>query len=236
MTVHTADAYRANQARAVATGQSWPGFTDRASSPEQRRVKEAVTASRDEGQTIRQAAPQAQGMTIAARSAGWWWPFQDLVILTERPSIVSMDERNRLHNGSGPAVRYADGFSVYAWHGLAVPAAIIEEDPSTWTVEAILRESNQEIRRAKLERFGWERFALLHKPVQRDDYGDLYRIPIPGDDEPLVFVGVDNSTPEKDGSIKKYFLRVPPSCERAREAVAWTFGLDEASYAPAVET
>jgi hypothetical protein len=56
------------------------------------------------------------------------------------------------------------------------------------------------------------------------------------DDEPLVVVRVENSTREPDGSKKYYFLRVPPHITRAKEAVAWTFGLDSANYLPKKET
>lgn len=35
---------------------------------------------------------------------------------------------------------------------------------------------------------------------------------------------------------KTYWLRVPPTMERARQAVAWTFGMDEQEYQPAVES
>ena len=49
-------------------------------------------------------------------------------------------------------------------------------------------------------------------------------------------VEVQNSTPEPDGSVRTYFLRVPPGMASARAAVAWTFGLDGASYQPIVET
>jgi hypothetical protein len=49
-------------------------------------------------------------------------------------------------------------------------------------------------------------------------------------------VEVLNSTPEPDGTRRTYFLRVPPEIETAREAVAWTFGMDGAGYAPAVES
>jgi hypothetical protein len=49
-------------------------------------------------------------------------------------------------------------------------------------------------------------------------------------------VKVANSTPEADGSFKDYFLRVPPNMERARQAVAWTFDMDENEYAPEVQT
>lgn len=49
-------------------------------------------------------------------------------------------------------------------------------------------------------------------------------------------VKVVNSTPEPDGSMKDYFLRVPPTVKTAREACAWTFGKSENDYAPMIET
>lgn len=82
-----------------------------------------------------------------------------------------------------------------------------------------------------------ERFLLdsgAHA-VQADEFGTLYRREML-DDEPLVMVKVRNSTPEPDGSHKSYFLRVPPNVETAREAVAWTFGLEASDYGPSVQT
>ena len=55
-------------------------------------------------------------------------------------------------------------------------------------------------------------------------------------DEPVAMVEVVNSTPEPDGSRRTYFLRVPPSMRRAREAVAWTFGMAGHEYRPAQES
>ena len=47
-----------------------------------------------------------------ARSCGWWWPFEDIVILTERPVdlIVGTD----LAPGKGWRLRYRDGFELTA--------------------------------------------------------------------------------------------------------------------------
>ena len=56
------------------------------------------------------------------------------------------------------------------------------------------------------------------------------------DDEPLVMVRVINSTPEPDGTNKRYMLRVPPTIKTAREAVAWTFGMSPETYAPEMES
>jgi hypothetical protein len=52
----------------------------------------------------------------------------------------------------------------------------------------------------------------------------------------MVMVKVVNSTPEADGSMKDYFLRVPPTITTARGAVAWTFSKTETEYEPAIET
>ena len=72
-------------------------------------------------------------------------------------------------------------------------------------------------------------------PVHEDEAGKLWRIELSGD-EPVVMVEVVNSTPEPDGTFSVYWLRVPPGTQTAKAGVAWTFGLDEATYEPAVQT
>ena len=55
-------------------------------------------------------------------------------------------------------------------------------------------------------------------------------------DEPLVMIEVINSTQEPDGSFKTYFLRVPPNCETAKEAVAWTFNKNKEIYNTVIQS
>jgi hypothetical protein len=43
-------------------------------------------------------------------------------------------------------------------------------------------------------------------------------------------------TPEPDGQLKHYWLRVPPKTRTVREAVAWTFNMPDEQYAPETET
>ncbi|MFD3702068.1 DUF6745 domain-containing protein [Nocardia sp. NPDC058658] len=78
------------------------------------------------------------------RNAGWWWPMDGGLILTERPTVLSRDDAGRLHNATGPAVAYRDGFTVWAWHGTLVPQYAITTD---WDVTGILWEYNVEVRR-----------------------------------------------------------------------------------------
>jgi hypothetical protein len=49
-------------------------------------------------------------------------------------------------------------------------------------------------------------------------------------------VRVLNSTPEPNGEVKSYFLRVPPDIADADAAVAWTFGMSKDEYRPQIES
>jgi hypothetical protein len=61
------------------------------------------------------------GLTTVAQTAGWWWPFHDVVVLTERPTTLHRDANHRLHCADGPALCYPDGWGIWAWHGVRVP-------------------------------------------------------------------------------------------------------------------
>ena len=171
-----------------------------------------------------------------ALHCGWWAPYRDAVILQERHNILRRDSQHRLHCEDGLACGYPDGWGVYAWHGVRIPERIIMQ-PETITVDQIRNESNVEIRRVMIERYGIDRYIddsgakIIHSSGDRI----LYKAELP-DDEPIVTVRVINSTPESDGSTKSYFIRVPPNMTDADAAVAWTFGMDKAEYHPQVET
>ena len=158
------------------------------------------------------------------------------VILQDRHCVLKRDAEHRLHCDDGPAVAYPDGWAIHAWHGLRVEPRLIE-NPETITIKEIDGESNAELRRVKIERYGRGKFVIDSgaKVIHSDDWGTLYRREMP-DSEPLVMVKVVNSTREQDGSCKSYWLRVPPGMQTARQAVAWTFGKEETTYVPQKQT
>jgi hypothetical protein len=189
---------------------------------------------------LKSKADPSPAIEVAGNS-GWWWPFQGGVILSERPTILSQDDQNRLHCEDGPAIQYPDGWGVWAVHGVRVSRELIE-DHDWITVDRIQKESNAEIRRIMLDRYGYARYleksgaAVVDQDV--DQLGlprRLLRTEISGD-EPLVMVEVKNSTPESDGSRKTYHLRVPPYIESVQEAIAWGWDMKPKDYQPLVET
>ena len=161
---------------------------------------------------------------------------EEFCIVSDRPCVLKVDADSRPHCDDGPFCRWSDGFSLYAVHGVRVPAWIVERK-DTITCDSIEAESNLEVRRVMIEFYGQARWLLDSGAVEihRDDFGALYRKDVPGD-ESVVMVKVVNSTPEQDGSFKDYWLRVPPTMERSRQAVAWTFGKTELDYTPSLQT
>jgi hypothetical protein len=178
-----------------------------------------------------------------AQSAGWWWPFEKLCIISERPCEVHVEpagdeNRVRLHCETGPAMRFRDGWAVHAWHGTTVPAGLIDGDG--WTVEQILAERNQEIRRCAIERIGWDAFidrAAL-KPVAEpvDDPGNpgqtitLYDLPQQLFDEPVRVLLCTNGSIERDGTWRRFGLTVPAEMRNPIDAAAWTYGWTAEQY------
>jgi hypothetical protein len=148
------------------------------------------------------------------------------------------DHRGRLHSVNGaPGKKFSDGHEEFYWHGVKVPEFVVRK-PEDITVGIVEAEDNAEVRRVMIERYGIQRYmadcgAVL---LSKDKTGELYKKNMGQHEEPMVFVKVKNSTPEPDGSIKDYFLRVPPTTKKAIDGVAWTFGLTAKDYSPSLET
>lgn len=154
----------------------------------------------------------------------------------EKPVTVELDPQGRCHNGQGPVIAWPDGFSIFALRNLVFDRAVIE-DPNYLNPKVIFEEQNMLRRRILIEHYTIERLFEEGnvKIIDQSEFGTLRVIGIP-DDELIVSVRVKNSTPEPDGTFSYYELRVPPTMRTAREAVAWSFDLQEDKYNPSVQT
>jgi hypothetical protein len=98
--------------------------------------------------------PQINGLIELAQECGWWSPYENICILQHRPSEIHMDPQGRLHNESGMACRYRDGFGVWTIHGIRVDEQIVMR-PETQTIAQIDAEENGDIRSIRIDRYGW---------------------------------------------------------------------------------
>lgn len=177
---------------------------------------------------------------------GFRWMHEKFCMVSDFPEILAIDDRNRPHSETGPSHRWRDGWSLYHWHGTRVESWVIEH-PERITPALIDAEQNAEVRRVMLERYGNGNYIRdsQREMVSEDAFGRLWRAT-----DATLAVEVVNSTPEPDGSRHIYWLGVHPECRplldegalgdpqplTPRNAVASTFGLTGAQYAPQQET
>jgi hypothetical protein len=122
------------------------------------------------------------------------------------------------------------------WRGLRVSDRIAF-DPESITVDEILAERNQELRRVLLERVGLEWFVDQAHAIVVDQDTD------PGGQRMLLRIPIDNSEDmfyvqvQCPSTAKRYLLRVPPNMQTCRQAIAWTAGYNNPDdYRPVQET
>ena len=152
------------------------------------------------------------------RSSGWWWAFEHAAILSERPRVLVLDERERPHCESGPAVEYPDRFGFWAWHGVQVPPGTTINVDSL-TLDQIDAEPDGLLRAALINAFGRERYLtakgaeLIHEEGR---WGSVYRVT--AERECAVL--------HESGNSSCAFRRVPPFVQTGRQAWAAATGRD----------
>ncbi len=158
-----------------------------------------------------------------------YWADNYTLYWVAKPTVHREPGTQRLHHDTQPALE-SDILNLYFWHGVMVPPFVIRR-PDRITIADIDQETNAEVRRVMIERYrhgeeihgaaAFIRDAGGERLDHDECYGTLWRRNI-RNDEPIVMIEVVNRTRESDGSFKRYWLRVPPNTQTAREGVAWT--------------
>ena len=154
-------------------------------------------------------------------------------------------------------MEFKDGWKVYAYHGVTVPAQVIET-PESITIEQIKEEENAEVRRCMVERMGWERFCaeagmkVLHEDTLQSNFPSIPVSELVSESARLVtsyrpgtetaqLLEADGIRDYEDRPLRfvrltdpstgrQYTIRVLHSHTRCYQAVAWTFGKTEEEY------
>ena len=152
---------------------------------------------------------------------------EEFCIVSDFPEVLKVDDEHRPHCETGPSHRWRDGWSLYRWHGVSIPAEWIE-DKKNLTAKTALTWPNIEQRRAACEIVGWDRILseLNARVIDEDDdpqVGTLVEVSLPdaGDERFLRVVC---------GTGRKFALPVPRTVKSAVEAQAWTWGLDTSEF------
>lgn len=178
------------------------------------------------------------GLEEIMANCGGFLPFDNIVIVYDRPSGLQLDDNNLAHASDGPAIEFHDGWKRYFLNGVHVPEILVKE-PEKITTEIIDSTWNIEVRNKMIDLYGVDNYIKDSncEAIQEDNYGVLYHKSFSESwRDNIRVVKVINKSPEPDGTFNVYFLQVPPWCKTAKEAVAWTFDMREEDYDPIVET
>jgi hypothetical protein len=151
------------------------------------------------------------------------------------PEILKVDEQNRPHSEAGPSHRWRDGWSLYHWHGVRVPAHWIE-DREHLDPREVIRAENVEQRAAGAAIVGWPKMLqVLKARVIHDSgsptIGQLIELDLPGLAEPGRFLKAECP---RNGTIVEGVPRVSDidnlPIDTALAAQAWRIGDPQAEY------
>jgi hypothetical protein len=128
----------------------------------------------------------------AAIHGGFRVMHEEFCIVSDFPELLRVDENSEPHCENGPSHRWRDGWVLYHWHGVRVPAHWIENKDNLDPAE-VLRAENVEQRAAGAAIIGWAKIAdrLNRKVIDGDpdtDLGALVELTLPGLPEPGRFL------------------------------------------------
>ena len=155
-------------------------------------------------------------------------------IVSDFPEMLKIDDQNRAHGQDGPSHRWRDGWSLYHWHGVAVPEHWIMKK-ETLTAKEAMTWVNIEQRRAACEILGWAKILkeLDAKIINEDgdpEIGTLVEVNLPD-------LGKERFLRVLCGTKREFAIPVPPNMKTALEAQSWTWGLEEKDFTiPEVRT
>ena len=180
-----------------------------------------------------------QHYEAAAIHGSWRWMHQEFCIVSDRPKTLNVDHLNRPHCADGPSHEWRDGWKLYHWKGLSIPAELIEKRHEM-TPDHIRAISNAEHRRAAIEIYahvnGPERFVvdLGAKLVKSDTaQGRLRKLYAVGD---ARYVHVINGSLDPDGTRREFILGAHPDAKTPAAAIAMSYGRPVEKYKEAIRT
>jgi len=153
-----------------------------------------------------------------ASHINWAVPYTELCIISEKPTECHLSSTGRLHNGSGAALKYGDGYSIYSLNGVNMYGLerFIDETDKIKPKE-VLDIVNVEQRAELIKLIGIENLFNELKPELMDSQNDyeLYKIPL-YEDSPRIYLKMKNP------SVDEIHLEaVHPECTSVSQALHW---------------
>lgn len=142
---------------------------------------------------------------------------EDFCVVTDHPEFIKIDDERRAHCEDGPSHRWRDGWSLYHWHGVAIPEEWMTT-PGALAPEVALEQRDTDLRSAACEILGWAAILQGLSAKTIDEHSDpmigkLVSVDLPEAPE-SVFLIVEC------GTKREFAIPVPRDTRTALEAQA----------------
>lgn len=152
-----------------------------------------------------------------AQQCGWFLPYEQVCFVCDRPRHLRLNHDGQLHAEGEPAVRFADGLTVYAHQDVRLPEHYGKVHPHQWRSQWIREEPNPTIQRALIQGIGYGRLCqeLSLQVLDRWRECCLLRLDSASGEALVLLKMVCANT------RMSYVVRVPPRFQSARLAALW---------------
>ena len=159
---------------------------------------------------------------------GWWAPYAGAAILQHRHCELHRNSRGRLHNERGMAVKYRDGWGVWALNGVRVPEWLVLKKAEDLVFSDFTSLENAEHKREFVRKVGVERML--------NDLGSAYESVASSGDYTLFRIDLGTGGKRtylkmRNPSIGVWHVEpVHPACRTVQHALNYRrFGTDPAA-------
>ena len=162
------------------------------------------------------------------KNCSWIAPFEKTCLVFDRPTKLFFDSENRFHREGEAAIQFADGYGIYVYQGVRLPAKYGAVHPNLWKSTWLLEEQNAELKRVLIQGIGYDRICTELQAIELDSWRE-YTLLIIDNDVDVEPIYLLKMTCPSTGYI--HALRVPPTMRSAREAISWAnWGVDPEEF------
>ncbi|MBN1489914.1 MAG: hypothetical protein JXA69_08355 [Phycisphaerae bacterium] len=175
-------------------------------------------AARDTSQLDPSELTLLRDLEELALSAAYWWMHPRFVMISDPPQEIHWNAEGYLHNATGPAFAFSDGWRAFALNGTIVPEWLATTSAEQIDPRRILDFRNSQARSEFVRKVGIERICHACQAKVIDKQGDYELLLLNlRDRRRRPFLKMLNpSVPEL-----WHVEGVHPSCNTVAEALAW---------------
>jgi len=99
------------------------------------------------------------------KSCSWWYPFENIVFVSDRPCEIHKNAKGQLHKDSTPALLFMDGYCLWMLNGVSVPKYLVETPEDKLDIDFFKKEKNADVKAEFIRKYGIERMVSLGEKI-----------------------------------------------------------------------